>query len=227
MPPVRKALDDSVGKGGKNAPTDVAIVLGLLALRKRQSYYAGKLASLNLPNPGDPDVVAKTTTAIETFQRIVMDAKAPDGNVGPSGTTIFFIGGVRKSGKQIVVDLADQKLYAYEGSSLAYEFDATSGDSDHATALKPTLFTITRKEETYRSKKYDAQMNYALFFSADGKAIHQSNAVGVTSFLKAFGVNYFGSHGCVRLTENDARTTFRWATSGTPVFIDMCRDGLE
>lgn len=70
-------------------------------------------------------------------------------------------------------------------------------------------------------------MNYAMFFSADGRAIHQSNAVSVTSFLKAFGVNYFGSHGCVRQAEDDARTIFRWATSGTPVFIDMCRDGLE
>lgn len=83
MPPVRKTLDDSVGKGGKNSPTDLATILGLLAIRKRQPYYAGKLASIALPNPGDADAVARTTAAIEMFQRNVMEAKAPDGNVGP------------------------------------------------------------------------------------------------------------------------------------------------
>lgn len=64
-------------------------------------------------------------------------------------------------------------------------------------------------------------MNYAMFFTVDGKAIHQSNAVGITSILKDWGVNQLGSHGCVRLSEDNARTLFDWAPMNTTVFIDL------
>jgi len=64
-------------------------------------------------------------------------------------------------------------------------------------------------------------MNYAMFFTIDGKAIHQSNAVGVTSILKDWGINDLGSHGCVRLAEDNAAKLFQWAPIGTPVFIDL------
>ncbi len=60
-----------------------------------------------------------------------------------------------------------------------------------------------------------------MFFTADGKAIHQSNAVGLTSVLKDLGFNQLGSHGCVRLAEENARKLFDWAPMNTPVFVDL------
>lgn len=66
-------------------------------------------------------------------------------------------------------------------------------------------------------------MNYAMFFTTTGEAIHQSNFVGPESYLKAWGpdflTKYLGSHGCVRLSESDAETLFDWAPYGTPVEI--------
>ncbi|ASA57074.1 hypothetical protein BSQ33_03605 [Vibrio gazogenes] len=141
--------------------------------------------------------------------------------VSPNGNTILFLGGIRSSDKTIIVDLDKQNLYAYSGSSLVFDFYCTSGDSSHPTATWPSLHKIMRKYEIYRSRTYDAQMNYAMFFTYDGKAIHQSHAVGVTTWLKSAGIDAFGSHGCVRLSEINARMLFNWTPMGTPVFIDL------
>ncbi|WP_444996219.1 L,D-transpeptidase [Aliikangiella sp. IMCC44359] len=35
------------------------------------------------------------------------------------------------------------------------------------------------------------------------------------------GFDSLGSHGCVRLSEDNARALFNWAPMHTPVFIDM------
>jgi len=51
-----------------------------------------------------------------------------------------------------------------------------------------------------------------MFFTTDGKAIHQSNAVALTSILKDFGLNSLGSHGCVRLSEDNANKTISLGT---------------
>jgi lipoprotein-anchoring transpeptidase ErfK/SrfK len=164
---------------------------------------------------------------VKVFQAKVQGLATPDGVVSPNGATILFLGGLHTTAKQIIVDLDEQLLYAYEGTKRIYEFDCASGDNEHPTAERPALFEVLRKEKIYRSRKYDAQMNYALFFSADGKAIHQSNVVGLTSLLKKWGANYFGSHGCVRLSEEDAQTLFAWATPKTEVFIDMSRKAFS
>lgn len=217
------SIRESVGAGGKNNRDDVAAVLDLLRIRRSEDWYHGQLGDLALPDPRDAKLAEKLVSSIKVLQAKVQGAKAPDGLVTASGNTILFLGGVRLAGRQIIVDLGEQVLYAYEGPLRVFEFDCTSGDSSHATTDRPALFEITRKEKIYRSKKYDAQMNYAMFFSADGKAIHQSNAVSITSVLKSLGVNYFGSHGCVRLAEDDARVLFNWAAPKTPVFIDLSR----
>jgi lipoprotein-anchoring transpeptidase ErfK/SrfK len=127
----------------------------------------------------------------------------------------------KKNGKQIIVDLDDQKLYAFEGSKLKYKFHTTSGDIKHPTATKPQLFYIFRKHKKYVSKTYGARMDYAMFFTYDGKVIHQSNAVSLISYLKTLGINYFGSHGFARLSEDDAKNLFKWTPMNTLVFIGM------
>ena len=65
-------------------------------------------------------------------------------------------------------------------------------------------------------------MNYAMFFTADGKAIHQYHGalpVSTVRFLKSKVSDYLGSHGCVRLAEDDAKALFEWAPIGTVVEV--------
>jgi hypothetical protein len=86
----------------------------------------------------------------------------------------------------------------------------------------PGTFHISRKDRVHRSAKYNAQMNFAMFFSADGKAIHQYHGIAPLSLVRTLksGVSdWFGSHGCVRLSEDDARALFDWTPIGTTVEI--------
>lgn len=122
--------------------------------------------------------------------------------------------------KRIVVSLANQTLQALEGGQQVFAFDCVTGSGDHPTT--PGTFTISRKDKVHRSAKYDAQMNYAMFFSADGKAIHQYHGfvpLAVVRTMKSAVSDWFGSHGCVRLTEDDAKAVFEWAPVGTSIQI--------
>jgi lipoprotein-anchoring transpeptidase ErfK/SrfK len=119
--------------------------------------------------------------------------------------------------KRIRVNLSRQVLFAYDGKEEVYQFDCVTGDSDHPTGVG--VFKIFRKHEKYVSKKYGSRMDYAMFFTQDGKAIHQAYMVGPMSLLKAGGMDWFGSHGCVRLSESNAKTLFEWAPMHTTVEI--------
>jgi lipoprotein-anchoring transpeptidase ErfK/SrfK len=119
--------------------------------------------------------------------------------------------------KKIVINIHRQKLFAYEGKKLVYEFDCITGRAGHET--RPGVFRISRKVKHYTSKKYKAPMPFSMFFSADGKAIHQSPFARERSHAKYLGIGDPGSHGCVGLDEADARALFGWAPVGTRIEI--------
>jgi lipoprotein-anchoring transpeptidase ErfK/SrfK len=124
------------------------------------------------------------------------------------------------SGKKILVHLSTQTVQAMENGLQVYQFDCVSGDSSHAT--NKGSFRVIRKEHPYRSKTYDVQMNYALFFTADGKALHQYHGIMPLSLLRTMksGTDWIGSHGCVRLSESDASALYKWAALNTVVVVD-------
>ncbi len=216
-----KFILNKVGIGCKNSPSDVKTVIDLLSKRQSQFKYRQCLSKMIIPKFGEDECIDKLIVAIRFFQKSFQKMNSPDGIVSSIGNTILFLGGVRSSGKTILVDLDDQNLYAFNGARLEYEFYCASGDRLHPTATWPSLHRIFRKHKTYRSRTYNAQMDYAMFFTVDGKAIHQSNAVGLTSVLKDIGINQLGSHGCVRLSEENASKLFDWAPMNTSVFVDL------
>lgn len=76
------------------------------------------------------------------------------------------------------------------------------------------MFQILRKNHPYRSRTYNSQMNYALFFTSDGKALHQYHGVVLLSVVRTARSNFsdwFGSNGRVRLAEADAKALYEWA----------------
>jgi lipoprotein-anchoring transpeptidase ErfK/SrfK len=119
--------------------------------------------------------------------------------------------------KKIIVKLNRQVLIPCQNGEALFELDCVSGDEDHPT---PTgKFTVLRKVNPCFSHEFHVQMDHALFFTNRGHAIHQSHAVGPLSFLKSIGFDSFGSHGCVRLSEEDATWLFKWAEVGVPIHI--------
>jgi lipoprotein-anchoring transpeptidase ErfK/SrfK len=121
---------------------------------------------------------------------------------------------------RIEVDTSSQTLRALDGGKIVYKFDCVSGDEDHPT--DKGTFRIFLKDKNHVSHKYHVKMFYAMFFTHDGKAIHQYHGpapLWLVRSLKQDTSDWFGSHGCVRLAEGDARTLFDWAPMRTTVHI--------
>jgi lipoprotein-anchoring transpeptidase ErfK/SrfK len=121
--------------------------------------------------------------------------------------------------KKIVVNLTAQDVTAYEGTVVFHACECVSGDSSHLTPKGQ--FKIIRKHHPYTSKTYKVPMNYALFFTTTGVALHQYHGPAPWFILRAGRAmtTAVGSHGCVRLQEDDAKKLYTWATIGTAVEV--------
>ena len=125
--------------------------------------------------------------------------------------------------KIIVVNTDQQKLYAWEGDDLVYEFHVVTGKPGKETTAG--TFYTTRKYKDYTSKTYGAEMPYSMFFTVDGKAIHGTSLATLRSFVHAYLTESVGSHGCVGLVEEEAALLFDWAPMGTR--IDVVDDDMD
>jgi lipoprotein-anchoring transpeptidase ErfK/SrfK len=107
----------------------------------------------------------------------------------------------------IVVSLADQSLYAYNGTQLVAYSNISSGKPGHET---PTgTFTVSEKDADHHSSIYDnASMPFYLRLTDGGVGLHAGFIPG-----------YPASHGCVRLPLGMAKELFDHVESGTPVEI--------
>jgi lipoprotein-anchoring transpeptidase ErfK/SrfK len=148
--------------------------------------------------------------------------------IAPSGLLVIFllIAGLPLLGpgmaladgtKTIKVDIERQKLWAYEGDDLIYEYHVVTGRCAKQTA--PGTYYIGRKIEDYTSKTYGSPMPYTMFFSEDGKAIHGTVFATLRSFVFVYITENVGSQGCVGLRRGNARRMFEWAPTGTPIII--------
>jgi lipoprotein-anchoring transpeptidase ErfK/SrfK len=121
---------------------------------------------------------------------------------------------------RIAVDLDSQTLKAYEGGTVVFSFDCVTGSKDHPT--EPGHYRILRKDPNHVSHAYNVPMHWAMFFTADGKAIHQYHGMVPLSAVRALKehvTDYLGSHGCVRLVETDAKAPYEWTDYSTAIHI--------
>jgi hypothetical protein len=107
----------------------------------------------------------------------------------------------------IVVSLADQSLYAYNGAQLVAYSNISSGKPGHET---PTgAFTVSEKDPDHHSSLYEnASMPFFMRLTDGGVGLHAGFIPG-----------YPASHGCVRLPYGMARELFQHVEAGTPVEI--------
>ncbi len=117
----------------------------------------------------------------------------------------------RGRGRWIEVNLAKQRLIAWENGRVVYSSRISSGKS--ATPTRRGVFSIQRKyrAKTMRGRGYVApNVPYTMFYSG-GYAIHG-----------AYWHNRFGtpvSHGCVNLPVSASRRLYSWAGVGTKVVV--------
>lgn len=121
--------------------------------------------------------------------------------------------------KRIVVDVSEQKIYAYEGDSLFIEEPISTG-----LEFTPTprgTFTIFKKTPSrfmqgpipgVSDQIYDLPgVPWDLYFTEGGAVIHG-----------AYWHDKFGepwSHGCVNLSPENAKKLYMWARVGTKVTV--------
>lgn len=124
---------------------------------------------------------------------------------------------LRADEKRLVVNLNRQKLFAFDGAKEVYAFDCITGKAGKETT--PGRFRIWEKTKDYESRTYKVPMPYSLFFTDDRKAIHQTPFAKLRSYAKYLGLDQPGSHGCVGLSEDDAKAIYDWAPLQTTVDV--------
>jgi LysM repeat protein len=116
-------------------------------------------------------------------------------------------------GKQIIVDLSDQRTYAYEDGKLVRNVLSSTGLP--ATPTVRGNFTIQRKYESQLMTGpgyYLPNVQWIMYFYA-GYALHGT-----------YWHNNFGqpmSHGCVNMPNEDALWFYEWAPVGTSVLVQL------
>lgn len=171
----------------------------LTSIGRRYGVTAAAIAQSNgLTNPN----------LVYVGQRLIIPAagSAPQAAPAPASArpTIY-------SGKQIVVDISDQMIYAFENGRLL-----TSSHVSTGLPATPTVqgdFTVYVKYESTTMSGpgyYLPGVPYTMYFYR-GYGIHG------TYWHSNFGRPM--SHGCVNLETNTARWFFNWAPVGTPVHV--------
>lgn len=159
------------------------------------------IASNNITNPDR--VLAGQTLIIPAGGVSAITVSDPGAGAAPPAR----IG----AGREIVVDLSSSRVYAYENGMLMYE--AISSNGLPATPTVQGNFTVQSKvrSQTMSGPSYWLpNVEWVLYFY-QGYALHG-----------AYWHDNFGqpmSHGCVNLTNEDARWFYDFAQIGTPVTV--------
>ncbi|MCI9890101.1 L,D-transpeptidase [Micrococcales bacterium 31B] len=125
--------------------------------------------------------------------------------------------------KHAVVDLSDQKVYAYTGGKLINTFTVTTGNAQHPTRIgtfkvwhKTTSQTMTggsKEDGTYYSVP---NVQWVSYFDGD-IAFHAAY------WRTEFGgdPSVVGSHGCINMRTADAKWMYDFAGYGTKVVVQQ------
>ncbi|MEN9877716.1 MAG: hypothetical protein RLZZ158_755 [Cyanobacteriota bacterium] len=118
----------------------------------------------------------------------------------------------------IVVDLSDQKLYAYNGAELVRAIAVSSGKAGTPTPTFSSQVQSKHETVTMRGRDYVAPgVPWALCL--DGGMICLHGAPWQEAAGEAFGVPR--SHGCVRMATKQAQWLYQRVNPGTPVTIQL------
>jgi lipoprotein-anchoring transpeptidase ErfK/SrfK len=206
-------ISASVGLHGINKPNDVRIIQG--SLNRVAAVCGGPETKLAT----DGKATGELFSIISRFQARFFGTLKPDAKVDVKENTYKALARQLQV-KRMAVYLSKQEVEVVENGCGKGTFLCVTGDYQFPTERGE--FKILTKRHPYRSKKYNVQMNYAMFFTSDGKAIHQYHGLSplwLVRFLKMNSSDWFGSHGCVRLEEQDAKALYEWVTVGTRVTV--------
>lgn len=124
------------------------------------------------------------------------------------------------SGKRIVIDLSQQRLYAYQDSRLVYSFVCSSGRAPYYT--RTGEFRVQSKIPRAWGSAWGFWMPHWLGIYWAGSTENGIHALPVWPNGHTLWAGYLGrpiSFGCIVLGAYDAQLLYNWAAIGTPVSI--------
>lgn len=120
-------------------------------------------------------------------------------------------------GRYIEVNLSEQNLYQWEGSTLVATHKVSTGKWSMPT---PTgEFSINNKDPRAYSREYGLYMPYWMSFIGSQYGIHE---LPEWPDGTKEGEGHLGtpvSHGCIRLGRGSAEAVYNWVDIGTPVYV--------
>ncbi|NDJ75901.1 MAG: LysM peptidoglycan-binding domain-containing protein [Chloroflexi bacterium] len=115
------------------------------------------------------------------------------------------------TGKQIVVDLSDQRVYAYENGQLLRSVSVSTGLDVYPTVQGDFNVYLKYDSQTMSGPGYYLPgVPYVMYF-------YQGYSLHGTYWHSNFGTQM--SHGCVNMYTPDAQWFYNWAPIGTPVHV--------
>jgi lipoprotein-anchoring transpeptidase ErfK/SrfK len=121
-------------------------------------------------------------------------------------------------GHWLIVNIAQQHLYAYDGTTPVRDIAVSTGIAGHETPVGS--FTIQQRflSQEMKGTGYDLpNVPYVQYFGGDGLSWQQGYSLHGTYWHHNFG--HPMSHGCVNLPTDFAAWLWTWAGIGTPVEI--------
>jgi len=123
-------------------------------------------------------------------------------------------------GKRIEIDLSEQRLYAWEGDKLVYNFICSTGGPSSPT--RPGHYKVLDKIPMAYSYTWNLKMPYWLGIYWAGSLENGIHALPILPNGQTLWEGYLGqrvSFGCIILGTEEAKTLYNWAEIGTPVII--------
>jgi lipoprotein-anchoring transpeptidase ErfK/SrfK len=129
--------------------------------------------------------------------------------------------------KRIEISLPEQRLRAYEGEQLIFDFTCSSGMSSTPTIAGQ--FQVLFKEEKAFAPRWNLDMPYFMGIYQEGEGFHNGiHELPITaggSRLWAGVLGWPASYGCIILDVGDAELLYEWAPIGTLVRISGVAPG--
>jgi hypothetical protein len=124
-------------------------------------------------------------------------------------------------GKRIEINLPEQRLRAYEGEQLVFDFTCSSGISSTPTIAGQ--FQVLFKEPEAYASRWDLEMPYYMAVYQEGpeffNGIHELPITSSGRRLWSGVLGWPASYGCIILDIGDAEALYNWAPVGTLVRI--------
>lgn len=181
-------------------------------------YYETTHWVTGIQNGPDNRLWYRITSELDKYLSYYIPAahmrKITDDEITPISPKIAF------ENKKVIVELAKQRIYAYEGNTLVFETSISSGLPSREDI--PAGTRTTRGQFNISSKSPSKHMGEVRASGAPG-AFSLPGVPWTSFFVFEYGVAFHGtfwhnnfgvpmSHGCINMRNPDAKWLFRWVT---------------